>query len=191
MCIIYPSICENCSSEEIFVYIQHQQEREGEASANYWGPGVTYLSYVLIFSRFALAWRPKKFVSLSAALSTCQLLKWTCSLKYYAGYIQVQLVRKVTFLLLFFFFFFLGPVCISSGSTAAFKAYCAYPKYLTAQIHYPCGSYKETKVPNWGCAYFFLFNNRFPKSIIALSSQCLAAVLLLLHERIFAKRMYK
>jgi hypothetical protein len=26
----------------------------------------------------------------------------------------------------FFFFFFLGPVCISSGSTAAFKAYCAY-----------------------------------------------------------------
>jgi hypothetical protein len=25
-----------------------------------------------------------------------------------------------------FFFFFLGPVCISSGSTAAFKAYCAF-----------------------------------------------------------------
>jgi hypothetical protein len=24
------------------------------------------------------------------------------------------------------FFFFLGPVCISSGSTAAFKAYCAF-----------------------------------------------------------------
>jgi hypothetical protein len=24
-----------------------------------------------------------------------------------------------------FFFFFLGPLCISSGSTAAFKAYCA------------------------------------------------------------------
>jgi hypothetical protein len=24
------------------------------------------------------------------------------------------------------FFLFLGPVCISSGSTAAFKAYCAY-----------------------------------------------------------------
>jgi hypothetical protein len=47
----------------------------------------------------------------------------------------------------FFFFFFLGPVCISSGSTAAFKVYCAYPKLLTAQIHYPCGSYKETMVP--------------------------------------------
>jgi hypothetical protein len=46
-----------------------------------------------------------------------------------------------------FFFFFLGPVCISFRSTAAFKAYCAYPKLLTAQIHYPCGSYKETKVP--------------------------------------------
>jgi hypothetical protein len=25
----------------------------------------------------------------------------------------------------FFFFFFLGPVCISSGSTSAFKAYFA------------------------------------------------------------------
>jgi hypothetical protein len=44
-------------------------------------------------------------------------------------------------MLLFFFFFFLGPVCISSGSTSA------YPKFLTAQIHYPCGPYKETKVP--------------------------------------------
>jgi hypothetical protein len=29
-------------------------------------------------------------------------------------------------LLVTFFFFFLGLVCISSGSTAAFKAYCAY-----------------------------------------------------------------
>jgi hypothetical protein len=28
-----------------------------------------------------------------------------------------------------FFFFFLGPVCISSGSTSAFKAYCAYVTY--------------------------------------------------------------
>jgi hypothetical protein len=28
-------------------------------------------------------------------------------------------------LIVFFFFFFLGPVCISSGSTSAFKAYCA------------------------------------------------------------------
>jgi hypothetical protein len=24
-----------------------------------------------------------------------------------------------------FFFFFLGPVCVGSGSTSAFKAYCA------------------------------------------------------------------
>jgi hypothetical protein len=30
-----------------------------------------------------------------------------------------------------FFFFFLGPVCIRSGSTAAFKAYCAYTDRLT------------------------------------------------------------
>jgi hypothetical protein len=28
------------------------------------------------------------------------------------------------------FFFFLGPVCISSGSTAAFKAYCALKRSL-------------------------------------------------------------
>jgi hypothetical protein len=47
----------------------------------------------------------------------------------------------------FFFFFFLGAICISSGSTSAFKAYCAYPKFLTAQIHYSCVSYKETEVP--------------------------------------------
>jgi hypothetical protein len=26
---------------------------------------------------------------------------------------------------MFFFFFFLGPVCVGSGSTSAFKAYCA------------------------------------------------------------------
>jgi hypothetical protein len=29
---------------------------------------------------------------------------------------------------LFFFFFFLGPVCVGSGSTSAFKAYCANPR---------------------------------------------------------------
>jgi hypothetical protein len=81
----------------------------------------------------------------------------------------------------FFFFFFLGPACFSSGSTSASKAYCAYPKLLTAQIHYPCVSYKETEVPNWGCAYFFWFHNRFPKNIIALSSQCLAAADDMLH----------
>jgi hypothetical protein len=34
----------------------------------------------------------------------------------------------------FFFFFFLGPVCISSGSTAAFKAYCAFEHTLLALI---------------------------------------------------------
>jgi hypothetical protein len=32
------------------------------------------------------------------------------------------------------FFFFLGPVCISSGSTAAFKAYCAF-KYFENKGH--------------------------------------------------------
>jgi hypothetical protein len=78
-------------------------------------------------------------------------------------------------------FFFLGPVCISSGSTSSFKAYCAYPQFLTAQIHYPSVSYKETEVPKWGCAYFFWFHNRFPINIIALSSQCLAATSDMLH----------
>jgi hypothetical protein len=29
------------------------------------------------------------------------------------------------FFFFFFFFFFLGPVCVGSGSTSAFKAYCA------------------------------------------------------------------
>jgi hypothetical protein len=50
-----------------------------------------------------------------------------------------------------FFFFYLGPVCISSGSTSAIKAYCAYPKLSSAQIQYPSISYKETEVPecNW------------------------------------------
>jgi hypothetical protein len=28
--------------------------------------------------------------------------------------------------IIFFFFFYLGPVCLSSGSTSAFKAYCAW-----------------------------------------------------------------
>jgi hypothetical protein len=32
------------------------------------------------------------------------------------------------------FFFFLGPVCISSGSTAAFKAYCAYQEHLKTVV---------------------------------------------------------
>jgi hypothetical protein len=48
----------------------------------------------------------------------------------------------------FFFFFFLGPVCISSGCTSAFEAYCAHPNLLIAQVHYPRVSYKETEVPN-------------------------------------------
>jgi hypothetical protein len=33
---------------------------------------------------------------------------------------------SITNLVHVFFFFFLGPVCISSGSTSAFKAYCAF-----------------------------------------------------------------
>jgi hypothetical protein len=37
--------------------------------------------------------------------------------------------KKETYFFFFFFFFFLGPVCISSGSTSAFKAYCAQETY--------------------------------------------------------------
>jgi hypothetical protein len=74
MCLICTSIGENCSSEEISGYIQWLQEEEGEASANYWGPGLKCLSYVLILSQFALAWRPAKLFHwglnpFSAALS--------------------------------------------------------------------------------------------------------------------------
>jgi hypothetical protein len=37
-------------------------------------------------------------------------------------------------LLNFFFFFFLGPVCVGSGSTSAFKAYCAESPELACGI---------------------------------------------------------
>jgi hypothetical protein len=37
-------------------------------------------------------------------------------------------------LVIYFFFFFLGPVCISSGSTAAFKAYCVLVIYLVNRL---------------------------------------------------------
>jgi hypothetical protein len=36
-----------------------------------------------------------------------------------------ELLKKIFKVLFFFFFFFLGPVCISSGCTSAFEAYCA------------------------------------------------------------------
>jgi hypothetical protein len=80
-----------------------------------------------------------------------------------------------------FFFFYLGPVCFGLPKHSAFKAYCAYPKLSSAQINYPCVSYKETEVPEWGCAYIFWFNKRFPKNVVALSSQCLAAAGDMLH----------
>jgi soluble lytic murein transglycosylase-like protein len=40
--------------------------------------------------------------------------------------LRVDSPLMIWYMSFFFFFFFLGPVCISSGSTAAFKAYCAY-----------------------------------------------------------------
>jgi hypothetical protein len=38
----------------------------------------------------------------------------------------------------FFFFFFLGPISISSGSTADFKAYCAFGQRLDMILSYLC-----------------------------------------------------
>jgi hypothetical protein len=77
--------------------------------------------------------------------------------------------------------FLLGPACLSSGSTSALKVYCAYPTLSSAQIQYPWVSYKETEVPEWGCVYIFWFHKRFPKKVVALSSQCLAAASNMLH----------
>jgi hypothetical protein len=48
----------------------------------------------------------------------CIDLPYKCASKYIIAYFEVDEV-----------FFFVGPVCISSGSPSAFKAYCAYPKF--------------------------------------------------------------
>ena len=46
-------------------------------------------------------------------------------------------------------FFNLDPVCLSSGFTQrSLVAYCATLNYHSAQIQYPCVSYKETEVLN-------------------------------------------
>jgi hypothetical protein len=63
----------------------------------------------------------------------------------------------------FFFFYYLGPVCFSSGSTSAFKAYCATLNSRSAQIHYPCVSYKETEVLSEAVLTSFGSTNGFPK----------------------------
>ena len=54
---------------------------------------------------------------------------------------------------------YLGPVCLRSGfEHRSLMAYCATLNYHSAQIQYPCVSYKETEVLNWGCAYIFWFS---------------------------------
>jgi hypothetical protein len=108
---------------------------------------------------------------------------WYCIMWYtFTSVAQKYTNLKVQYKECITFFFFLGPVCLSSGSTSAFKAYCAYPKLSSAQIQYPCVSYKETEVPEWGCAYIFWFNKQFPKKVVALSSQCLTAASDMLHR---------
>ena len=59
----------------------------------------------------------------------------------------------------FFFFFCLGPVCLRSGfKHRSLLASCATLKCHSAQIQYPCVSYEETEVLNWGCVYIFWFS---------------------------------
>ena len=51
--------------------------------------------------------------------------------------------------LLLLFRAYLGPVCLSSGfKHRNLVAYCATLNYHSAQIQYPCVSYKETEVLN-------------------------------------------
>jgi len=46
-----------------------------------------------------------------------------------------------------FYFFYLGPVCLSSGfKHCSLVAYCATLNCHSAQIQYPCVSYKETEI---------------------------------------------
>jgi hypothetical protein len=61
------------------------------------------------------------------------------------------------------------------------EAYCATINCHSAQIQYPYVSYKETEVPEWGCAYIFWFNKRLPKDVVSLTSQRLAAAGHMLH----------
>ena len=57
--------------------------------------------------------------------------------------------RKVRMCCNSFFFFCLGPVCLRSGlKHRSLMAYCATLKCHSAQIQYPCVSYKETEVLN-------------------------------------------
>jgi len=72
---------------------------------------------------------------------------------------------------MFFFFFYLGPFCLSSGfKHRSLVAYCAILNYHSAQIQYPCVSYKGTEVLNLGCAYIFWFSKLLPKNVVALTS---------------------
>jgi hypothetical protein len=51
----------------------------------------------------------------------------------------------------------------------------------SAQIHQPCAFYVEAQVSYLGSAYFFWFEKRIPKNVIALTSQRLAAANNILH----------
>jgi hypothetical protein len=80
----------------------------------------------------------------------------------------------------FDFFFPCLPQVEPKGLTAGSKVHGG-PKWHHYYFRYSCGSYEETKVPNWGCAYLFWFKNWITKNIIVLSCQCLAAAGDMLH----------
>ena len=86
-----------------------------------------------------------------------------------------------THIIFFFFFFYLGPVSLSSGSISALRLILQTLNCHSAQTQYPCVSYKETEVPEWGCAYIFWFNKQLPKDVAVLTSQCLTAAGDVLH----------
>jgi hypothetical protein len=62
----------------------------------------------------------------------------------------------------FFFFFFLGPVCISSGSTAAFKAYCACGEGLKITVFRLSFIIHQTKNVEQPRTFIFPYIATFP-----------------------------
>jgi hypothetical protein len=63
----------------------------------------------------------------------------------------------------FFFFFNLGPVCISSGSTSAFKAYCANLNFHQHRFIIPVSLIKKQKSLSEAVLISFGSTNGFSK----------------------------
>jgi hypothetical protein len=63
----------------------------------------------------------------------------------------------------FFFFFFLGPVCVGSGSTSAFKAYCAALNFEQHRFIIPVSLIKRQRSLTEAVLISFGSTNGFPK----------------------------